>query len=235
MDTDRRFDRPVPITTVSAESRLFARVYALMGLGLVLTAMVAWYTASSPALLQVVLGNRMVFFGLMIGELALVAWLSGLIGKMAASTATGVFLFYSALNGLTLSVIVLVYTSGSVASTFFVTAGAFGALSAYGFATKRSLTGLGSFCFMGLIGVLLASVVNIFVRSNMLEFVLSVAGVIVFAGLTAYDTKKLKMLAQEVDADSEAGKRASVVGALALYLDFINLFLFLLRLFGRRR
>jgi uncharacterized protein len=238
MDLDReraRFDRPVAITPESTESAFFMRVYGLMGMGLVLTAMVAMFTASSPALFNAVVGNRIVFFGLMIGELALVAWLSGMIGKMSAATATGVFLFYSALNGLTLSVIILVYTRGSIASTFFVTAGAFGALSVYGFVTKRSLSGLGSFCFIGLVGVILASIVNIFVRSNMLEFVLSVAGVIVFAGLTAYDTRKLKMMAAEMDADSEGGRRASVSGALALYLDFINLFLFLLRLFGRRR
>jgi FtsH-binding integral membrane protein len=234
MDLER-FERPVAISPVSVESRFFSRVYAHMGMGLVLTALVAWFTASSPAVLQVVVGNRLVFFGLMIGELALVAWLSGLIGKMSASTATGVFLFYSALNGLTLSVIVLLYTRGSIASTFLVTAGTFGAMSAYGFVTKRSLAGLGSFCFMGLIGVILASIVNMFLRSNMLEFVLSVVGVIVFVGLTAYDTRKLKMLAQTIDVDSEGGRRASVVGALSLYLDFINLFLMLLRLFGRRR
>ena len=235
MDLDRRFDRPVPITTASAESRLFTRVYALMGMGLGLTAVVAWFTLSSPSVLQLVFGNRLVFYGLMIGELGLVAWLSGLVGRMSASTATGVFLFYSALNGLTLSVVALLYTRGSIASTFVVTAGTFGAMSVYGFVTKRSLQGLGSFCFMGLIGVILASVVNIFVRSNMLEFVLSVAGVIVFTGLTAWDTKKLKMLAQTVDADSEEGRRASVLGALSLYLDFVNLFLMLLRLLGRRR
>lgn len=229
------FDRPVPISTVSAESRFFSRVYAMMGTGLVLTALVAWYTTTSPALLQLVLGNRLVFFGLVIGELALVAWLSGLIGSMSASTARTVFLLYSALNGLTLSVVVLVYTTGSIASTFVVTAGTFGAMSAYGYATKRSLTGLGSFCFMGLVGVVLASVVNMFLRSNMLEFVLSVAGVIVFVGLTAYDTQKLRMLAGQVDADSEEGRRASTLGALSLYLDFVNLFLLLLRLFGRRR
>ena len=228
-------DRPVPISTVSAESRFFSRVYGHMGLGLVLTALVAWYTATSPALLQLVVGNRLVFFGLVIGELALVAWLSGMIGKMSSSLATGVFLFYSALNGLTLSVVILAYTAESIAGTFFVTAGTFGAMSAYGFLTKRSLTGLGSFCFMGLIGVVLAGLVNIFLKSSMLEFVLCVAGVIVFVGLTAYDTQKLRMIANELDAESEGGRRAAVAGALSLYLDFINLFLMLLRLFGRRR
>lgn len=228
-------DSPVAISPVSVESRFFTRVYALMATGLVATAIVAAFTASSPTLVKAIFGNRLLFFGLMIGELALVAWLSGLIGKMSASTATAVFLFYSALNGLTLSIIVLAYTAGSIASTFVVTAGTFGAMSVYGMVTKRSLAGLGSFCFMGLIGVILASIVNLFLRSNMLEFVLSVAGVIVFVGLTAYDTRKLKMMAAEIDADSEQGRRASVVGALALYLDFINLFLFLLRLFGRRR
>ena len=226
---------PVAISPVRVETRFLTRVYGWMAGGLITTALVAWITLSSPALLQMVFGNRLVFYGLLIGELGLVAWLSGLVGRMSASTAALVFLAYSALNGLTLSCIFLVYTSSSIASTFLITAGTFGAMSVYGLVTSRPLDGLGSFAFMGLIGVILASVVNIFLHSSALEFVISCVGVIVFIGLTAYDTRKLKMMAAQVDADSEAGRKGAIQGALALYLDFINLFLMLLRLLGNRR
>ena len=182
-----------------------------------------------------VFGNRLVFFGLIIAELGLVAWLSGMVGRLSAAAAGGVFIFYSALNGLTLSAVFLAYTSASVVSTFVVTAGMFGAMSVYGLVTKRSLDGVGSFAFMGLIGVIIASLVNLFLKSDMLGFVLSCAGVIVFVALTAYDTRKLKMMAATVDSGSEEGRRGAISGALALYLDFINLFLMLLRLFGNRR
>lgn len=226
---------PVAISPDRVETRFLTRVYGWMAGGLVATALAAWFTLSTPALLQLIFGNMLVFYGLLIGELALVAWLSGLVGRMSASTAAIVFVAYSALNGLTLASIFLVYTSGSIVSTFAVTAGTFGAMSVYGLVTNRSLDGLGSFAFMGLIGVLLASVVNIFMRSSMLEFVISCVGVIVFVGLTAYDTRKLKMMAARVDADSEEGQKGAIQGALSLYLDFINLFLMLLRLMGNRR
>lgn len=226
---------PVAISPEKVETRFLTRVYGWMAGGLVATALMAWITLSTPALLQLVFGNRLVFYGLLIGELALVAWLSGLVGRMSASTAAIVFVAYSALNGLTLASVFLVYTSGSIVSTFVVTAGTFGAMSVYGLVTSRSLDGLGSFAFMGLIGVILASVVNLFLRSSMLEFVISCVGVIVFVGLTAYDTRKLKLMAARVDADSEEGQKGAIQGALALYLDFVNLFLMLLRLFGSRR
>lgn len=226
---------PVAISPDAVETRFLSRVYAWMAGGLALTALVAWYTVTTPALLTAIVTNRILFFGLILAELGLVVWLSGLIGKMSASTAAGVFLFYSGLNGLTLSVVVLAYTATSIASTFVVTAGTFAAMSAYGLLTKRSLDGLGSFCFMGLIGVILAGVVNIFLRNSMVEFVVSCVGVVVFVGLTAYDTRKLKMMGATIDADSEEGRRGAISGALALYLDFVNLFLMLLRLFGRRR
>ena len=229
-------NRPVAISPVSVESRFFTRVYGWMALGLGLTALVSFLTVSTPAVLQFVFGSRMVFFGLMIGELALVAWLSGLIGKMSATTAAVVFLAYSGLNGLTLASIFLLYTSSSIATTFVVTGGMFGAMSVWGMVTKRSLDGLGSFAFMGLIGVVIASVVNIFMKSTMLEFVISCVGIIVFLGLTAWDTRKLRSFAAAIgDIDGEDGRRMAVRGALALYLDFINLFLMLLRLFGNRR
>jgi FtsH-binding integral membrane protein len=226
---------PVAISPSAVESRFLSRVYAWMAGGLAITALVSWFTLSSPAVLEVVLGNRLVFFGLIIAELGLVVWLSGMVGKMSASTASAVFIAYAALNGLTLTGVFLAYTAGSIASTFVVTAGTFGAMSLYGLSTKRSLDGLGSFAFMGLIGIVIAGVVNIFLQSSMLEFVVSCVGVIVFVGLTAYDTQKLKAMGASIDADSEEGRKGAVRGALSLYLDFVNLFLMLLRLFGRRR
>ncbi len=233
----RSFDSPRPIAPSAAVAipSFLARVYAWMTAGLAVTALVAYATLSSPALLQLVFGNRAVFFGLMLAELGLVVWLSGLVGRLSAAAAGTVFVLYSALNGLTLSAVFLAFTSASIVSTFVVTAGTFGAMSIWGLTTKRTLEGLGSFAFMGLVGVVLASVVNVFVRSDMLGFVLSCAGVIVFVALTAYDTRRLKAMALAVDGTSEEGRRASVSGALALYLDFINLFLMLLNLFGRRR
>lgn len=233
----RPFDSPSPISPSASVAipSFLARVYVWMAAGLLVTAGAAFVTLSNESLLKLVFGNRMVFFGLMIGELALVAWLSGLVGRLSSTAAGAVFLFYSALNGLTLSVVFLAYTSASVVSTFVVTAGMFGAMSVYGLVTKRSLDGLGSFAFMGLIGVVLASVVNIFLRNDMLGFVVSCVGVIVFTALTAYDTKKLREMAMAVDGRSEEGKRGAISGALRLYLDFINLFLMLLRFFGNRR
>jgi uncharacterized protein len=233
----RPFDSPRPISPSSAVAipSFLARVYVWMAAGLLVTAGSAFATLSSPTLLRAVFGNKIVFFGLMIAELGLVAWLSGIVGRLSSTAAGTVFVCYSALNGLTLSVVFLAYTSASIVSTFVVTAGMFGAMSAYGLVTKRALDGLGSFAFMGLIGVVLASVVNIFLRSDGLGFVVSCVGVIVFTALTAYDTKRLRTMAMAVDGTSEEGKRASISGALALYLDFINLFLMLLRFFGDRR
>jgi FtsH-binding integral membrane protein len=233
----RPFDSPRPISPSAAVAipSFLARVYVWMAAGLLVTAGTAFATLSSPTLLRTVFGNKIVFFGIMIAELGLVAWLSGMVGRLSSTAAGTVFVLYSALNGLTLSVVFLAYTSASIVSTFVVTAGMFGAMSVYGLVTKRELDGLGSFAFMGLIGVILASVVNIFVRSDAMGFVISCVGVIVFTALTAYDTKKLRIMAMAVDGASEEGKRASISGALRLYLDFINLFLMLLRFFGNRR
>ncbi len=211
------------------------RVYNWMGLGLALTAFVALYTTSNPQLLSLIFGNSLVFFGLIIGELALVIILSAAINRLQASTATLLFFLYSAMNGLTLSVIFLAYTRASIASTFFVTAGTFGVTSFYGYTTQRDLTSWGSFFFMGLIGIILASVVNIFLRSPMIYWVVTYAGILVFVGLAAYDTQKLKEMALAGFADEETARKSAVMGALALYLDFINLFLMLLRILGSRR
>ena len=216
---------------VVRQNTLIRQVYTWMGAGLTITAFMALITLSSPAALNAILGNRLIFFGLMIGELALVFTLSGAINKMSASTATLIFIAYSALNGVTLSVVALAYTASSITSTFVTTAGMFGAMSAYGYMTKKDLTSWGSFLFMGLIGVVIASVVNIFVGSSTVSWVISGIGVIVFTGLTAYDTWKIKEMATQ----GTEGRKPAIMGALTLYLDFINLFLMLLRFTGDRR
>lgn len=221
---------------VSAEERISAflwKVYGWMAIGLGITAVMAVMVASSPELTNVLVGNRLVFFALVIGELGLVFYLSARAPSLAPGTAAGLFALYSALNGVTLSVVLLAYTGESVATTFMVTAGMFGALALFGSTTKRSLAGVGQFMFMGLIGLILASLVGMFWHSDALQFLISVVGVIVFTGLTAYDAQRLKQMALALPA-GEAGSYA-VVGALSLYLDFINLFLMLLRFTGSRR
>lgn len=217
--------------SIARQNTLIRQVYAWMAAGLTLTALFALATVSSPALLKTIVGNKFVFYGLMIGELALVFILSGALHRLSASVATLLFLGYSALNGLTLSVIFLVYTADSIATTFAITAAMFGAMSLYGYLTKRDLTSWGSFLFMGLIGVVIASLVNLFLRSDAVSWVVSAIGVIVFTGLTAYDTWKIKEMAT---IETQTRKYA-IIGALTLYLDFINLFLMLLRLLGGRR
>ena len=219
----------------AVQGEFIRRVYNWMGLGLAATALVALYTASNPTLLKMIFGNSLVFFGLILAELGLVIWLSAAINRLHYSTASAMFFIYSALNGLTLSVIFLAYTSTSITSTFFVTAGTFGATSIYGYTTKRDLSSWGSFLFMGLIGIILASVVNIVLQSPMMYWLVTYAGILVFVGLTAYDTYKLKEMALAGFADEEAEGKSAVMGALALYLDFINLFLMLLRILGSRR
>ena len=213
------------------QNTLVRQVYAWMGAGLALTALMALITVSTPELLKAIVGNRLVFYGLMFGELALVFALSGAIHRMSAGVATLLFIGYSALNGLTLSVIFLGYTADSIASTFAVSAAMFGAMSIYGYATKKDLTSWGNFLFMGLIGIVIASLVNIFMKNDAVSWVVSAIGVIVFTGLTAYDTWKIKALA----AEGAEGRKPAILGALTLYLDFINLFLMLLRLMGGRR
>jgi uncharacterized protein len=226
----------IAATTVQSAERVTAflrKVYGWMCVGLAITATVALGVASSPTLVQAIFGNKILFFGLVIAELGLVFYLSARINKMAASTAAGLFLLYSALNGATLAFVFLAYTGTSIATTFLVTAGMFGALALYGTATKRSLAGVGQFAFMGLIGIILASLVGMFWKSEGLQFGISIVGVIVFTGLTAWDAQKLKTMAVTVPESSYGSY--SVVGALALYLDFINLFLFMLRFMGGRR
>jgi FtsH-binding integral membrane protein len=225
----------LPRATGRAEHAFLATVYMWMSAGLALTAVVSLFTVSTPWLLQAVFGNQIVFFALMLAELGLVIGVSAAINRISAATATGLFLLYAALNGVTLAVVLLAYTGASVAGTFFVTAGMFGSVSLYGAVTKRDLSSWGSFLFMGLIGVVIASVVNIFLKSDALGWVMAMAGVVVFTGLAAYDTNKLRTMARMGFGDESAERKGAIIGALALYLDFINLFLMLLRLFGRRR
>jgi hypothetical protein len=179
--------------------------------------------------------NRIVFYGLIFAELGLVIYLSARIEKLEAKTATGLFLLYSALNGVTLSLVLMLYTATSVATTFLVTAGMFGSMAIYGYVTKKDLSSLGSFMFMGLIGIIIASLVNIFMQSSMMSWVISGIGVIVFTGLTAYDVQRISQMGVTAMSGSEgAMKKMAILGALTLYLDFINLFLMLLRFLGNR-
>ncbi len=221
------------VQTADRVSAFLWKVYGWMAVGLGLTALVAFAVASSPDLLRVLVGNRLVFFALVIAELGLVFFLSARADRLAPGTAAGLFALYSALNGVTLSAILLVYTGESVTMTFVVTAGMFGALALFGSTTKRSLAGAGQFFMMGLVGLILASIIGMFWHNDALQFLISVVGVIVFTGLTAWDAQRLKQMALALP-QGQVGAYA-VVGALSLYLDFINLFLMLLRFTGSRR
>ena len=231
MTPDRPFTVSLPV-----EERVTAflrSVYGGMCLGLVITAVTASFLAGSPALVATIATNRLLFWGLMLAQLGVVFVLSARVQQLAASTAAVLFVAYSALTGVTIAFVLLAYTGESVARTFLITAGMFGGMAAYGTTTRRSLAGFGQFLFMGLIGVVLASVVGIFWPSDGLQFVLSFIGVIVFTGLAAYDAQRMKSMALALPS-GQTGSYA-IVGALALYLDFINLFLMLVRFTGSRR
>jgi FtsH-binding integral membrane protein len=234
---DYRFSAMDKVAAKPVAINAFMRgVYQWMTLGLGLTAVTAFAVQMSQGLQQFLLQNQMIFFGLIIAELILVVSISAGIRKLSASAASGLFLLYSALNVLTFGAILLFYTAASVATAFLTCCGMFAAMSVYGMTTKRDLTSWGSFLFMGLIGIIIASIVNIFIASSVMHFVISVIGVIVFTGLTAYDTQKLKTMGETVpENDATAVRRGTILGALSLYLDFINLFLMLLRLFGAGR
>ena len=220
-------------TSVAAQQQRFmVRVYNWMTAGLAVTGVVSLMTVSSQTMMALIFSNSFVFYGLIIAELGLVFWLGGFIQRMSAKMAQRVFIGYSVLNGLTLSAIFMTYTSSSIAGTFFITAGTFGAMSFYGYKTKKDISSWGSFLFMGLIGIIIAGVVNLFLQSDMVNFVISCIGVLVFVGLTAYDTQKIKMMNILGNEGSEEGSKEAISGALTLYLDFINLFLMLLRLLG---
>jgi FtsH-binding integral membrane protein len=221
---------------VAAEQAAFMRkVYAIMAFGLGATGLTALVVFHSEAATRFIFGTPGVYLGLIIAELVMVFTFATLARRMSAVGAAMLFYIYAILNGLTLSVVFLIYTKGSIASTFFVTAGTFGAMSAYGYVTKRDLTSLGSFMWMGLIGLILASIVNLWLRSEMIYWLTTYAGILIFVGLTAYDTQKIKQLNVIGNAGTDEDHKEAIHGALILYLDFINLFLYLLRLLGRRR
>jgi FtsH-binding integral membrane protein len=218
-----------------ASTIFLAKTFNWMAIGLGITGLVAFFTSSS-GLGTSIIGTPL-FWILIVAELGMVFYLSARIEKIQALTATSLFMGYSVLNGLTLSVIFLAYTNSSIAATFFITAGMFGAMAVYGLVTKRDLSGWRSFLFMGLIGVIIASVVNLFLQSSSMQWMISFIGVIVFTGLTAYDVQKIKRMGEDgiMTQGSEAIRKGAIMGALALYLDFINLFLMLLRFFGGSR
>lgn len=216
------------------QQRFFSRVYGFMVLALAISGVAAFFVANNVGMQRVIFGNQLVFFGLIIGELVLVFILSARIQSMSRQTATLLFIAYSIVNGLTLSAVFLVYTSSSIASIFLISALMFGGMSLYGLKTKSDLNSAGRYLIMGLIGVIIASVVNMLLRSSTLNWLISILTVVIFTGLTAYDTQKLLNISK-YDDGSENFQKVAIIGALQLYLDFINIFLALLRLFGNRR
>ncbi len=213
-------------------TQVMRKVYVKMFLGLLVTAITSWLVLSSQSLLLTLIQSRGLLIGLCVGELALVFTLSMAINKLSSPVATLLFYLYAVLNGVTLTPIFLVYTMSSIALTFFVTAGVFLAMSIYGYTTKSDLTKFGTFMVMALIGLIVCTIINIFWANSVMDWIISFAGVAIFIGLTAWDTQKIKQMAQETD-EANAGKLATL-GALSLYLDFINLFLYLLRFLGNR-
>jgi len=212
-------------------------VYNWMGIGLALTGFVALYVSNNQTMIRLIFGNPLLFFVLILAELGLVFSIGGMVNRMSAGTATSLFVIYSVLNGVTLSFVFLAYTRTSIVSTFFICAGTFVGCSIYGWTTKRDLTSWGGFLMMGLIGIIIASLVNMFFRSSAVSMMISYIGVFIFVGLTAYDTQKIKNMALTQPAGLDGGviRKGAILGALSLYLDFINLFLLLLRIFGQSR
>ena len=220
----------------TAQSVLFRNVYTWMTLALVITGAVAMYMAKSMTLPSMIMQNSLLFWGILIAELGVVWYLSARIHRISFTSATLLFILYSILNGATLSMIFLIYTMSSIATTFFVTAGTFGVMALFGYVTKKDLTRLGSLCFMGIIGIIIASLVNIFLQNSMMEMIISYIGVLLFVGLTAYDSQKIKRLLMQDGVEiNETTQKIALLGAMTLYLDFINLFLYLLRILGDRK
>lgn len=214
---------------------LMRKVYLWMALALTITGFAAWLVATNASVQQVIFGNQIVFYGLIIAELALVIGVSAAINKLSLTVATLMFVLYSVINGALLSTIFFVYTMGSIATVFFITAGTFAAMSVFGFVTKKDLSSWGKILMMLLIGVIIATIVNIFVKSGPLNTIVSYVGVLVFVGLTAYDTQKIKQMCLQAPDTGETMQKYALLGALSLYLDFINLFIYLLRIFGKRQ
>ena len=205
-----------------------------MTLALAITGFTAYGVATSPGILQAIYTNQILFWGLVIAEFALVFGVSAAINRLSLTTATLMFVLYSVINGALLSYIFLAYTASSVATVFFITAGTFGVMALIGYTTKADLSSMGKILFMALIGLIIATIVNVFVKSDGLTMILSYVGVLIFIGLTAYDTQKIKQMLMQAPDASESAQKMALLGALTLYLDFINLFIYLLRIFGKR-
>ena len=214
---------------------LMRKVFVWMTLALAITGLTAYGVATSPTILSLIFSSKVTFFGLIIAEFALVFAISGAINRLSLSTATMLFILYSVINGATLSSIFFAFSVATISKVFFITAGTFGAMALVGYTTKTDLTSIGKLLFMALLGIIIASVVNMFVASSGLDLILSYVGVLVFVGLTAYDTQKIKQMCQAAPDASESTQKLALIGALSLYLDFINLFLYLLRIFGNNR
>jgi len=227
-----------PMSLAAENARFMSGVYRWMTLGILLTALVSYVVGTDAQLLEIIFSNPFLFYGMMIAEFALVVFISARIQKISAMTATTLYLFYSALTGATLSFIFMAYTRDSITSVFLTTAIAFGGLSAFGYVTKRDLGPVGSFCMMGLWGLIGFAILSFFFPSLMgarMSLVYNMAGLLIFSGLTAWDTQRIKNNYVPGNEGTEMGQKATIIGALTLYLDFINLFLFLLRLMGGRR
>ena len=214
---------------------LMRKVFVWMTLALAITGLTAYGVATSPTILSLIFSSKVTFFGLIIAEFALVFAISGAINRLSLSTATMLFILYSVINGATLSTIFFAFSVATIGKVFFITAGTFGAMALVGYTTKTDLTSMGKLLFMALLGIIIASVVNMFVASSGLDLILSYVGVLVFVGLTAYDTQKIKQMCQTAPDAGESAQKLALIGALSLYLDFINLFLYLLRIFGNNR
>lgn len=214
---------------------LMRKVYTWMTLALVITGITAWVVAHSPAILQMIMTNKILFLGLLFGELILVWSVSAAINRLSLTTATLLFVLYSVLNGVTMSFIFLAYTYESVTNVFLITAGTFAAMAFFGYFTKTDLSSIGRILFMALIGLIIATIVNIFVKSSGFGMILNYLGVLIFVGLTAWDTQKIKQMLSMAEDTGETAQKVALMGALSLYLDFINLFIHLLRIMGNNR
>ena len=213
---------------------LMRKVYVWMTLALVITGVTAYGVATSPGLMMAIATNKLLFWGLIIAEFGLVVAISAAINKLSLTTATLLFVLYSVINGATLSFIFAIYTMSSIASVFFITAGTFAVMAVIGYTTKKDLTSIGKILFMALIGIIIATIVNIFLKSTGLQMIVSYLGVLIFVGLTAYDSQKIKQMLLMAPDAGEGAQKIALLGALSLYLDFVNLFIYLLRIFGRR-
>ena len=223
------------LSIASAFPILMRKVYVWMALALVLTGVTAYGVATSPGLITAIATNKILFFGLIIAEFALVFGVSGAINRISLTTATLMFVAYSIINGALLSFLFLAYTMSSITSVFFITAGTFAVMAVIGYTTKKDLTSIGRILFMALIGIIIATLVNMFIGSSGLNTIISYVGVLIFVGLTAYDSQKIKEMLVVAGDHGEAGQKLALLGALTLYLDFINLFIYLLRIFGSKR